>query len=87
MRFKTINFSKEERFILGIEVETNRYYIAIPVNLGLVDGLEYYEIEKVEFDKFEQDFEYLKNLAQKCRERKNDGKLLFQPGLVRGTPC
>ena len=86
-RFIYKHFSKEERFSVGIDMETNKYYISIPVNLGLVEDEECYELEKSEFDKFETDFEYLKTLAQKCREHKNDDRLIFQPGKVRGTPC
>ena len=86
MRFKDIYFSREERFSIGIDTQLNKYYLSIPVNIGLADAEEFYEIEKEEFDKFETDFEYLKNLAQKCRERKNDDRLFYQPAIIRGEP-
>lgn len=86
MKFKKLYSSREARFIIGLEEESNRYYLAIPVNFGMVDGLEYYVITKEEFDKIFSDFDYLKNLAQKCRERKNDINLFHKPGLDRGEP-
>jgi hypothetical protein len=53
MRFNDIYFSREERFSVGIDEELKKFYISIPVNIGLADAEEFYEIEKEEFDKFD----------------------------------
>jgi hypothetical protein len=86
MRFKYTNFSRENRFAIGIDLKSKKYFISIPVNIGLVDDQEYYEITEDEFNCFEKNKSYFIELAEKCRNRQNDAHLIYQPGKARGNP-
>jgi hypothetical protein len=86
MKFNHIFSSQEERFSIGIEEESNKYFIAIPVTTGIADYLEYYEIDKEDFDNFQTKDEHLKKIAQACRDRKNDSKLISGPRNPRAVP-
>jgi hypothetical protein len=86
MRFKYTSFSREHRFAIGIDLESKKYFISIPVNLGLVDDQEYYEINADEFHSFDKNQSYFIALAEKCRNRQNDSHLIYQPGKIRGNP-
>ncbi len=88
MKFKNIKFSRENRFSIGIEEETGRYYISFPVTAtGFADYEEYYEISKDEFDDFSSHLDNAIDLLRRCRDRKEDNRLLVRPGKNRGTPC
>lgn len=88
MKFKDIKFSKENRFSIGIEEETGKYYLSFPVtSTGFADYEEYYEISDKEFNSFMLDFENALELLKSCKERKEDTRLLFSPSMNRGTPC
>jgi hypothetical protein len=86
MKFIDIFFSKENRFSVGIEQESGRYYLAIPVTTGIADYEEFYEINEQDFNKNNPDIDHLKKIAQLCRERKNDSKLILGPRNPRAIP-
>jgi hypothetical protein len=86
MKFEIISFSKVNRFGVGIEEESKKYFIAIPVTTGVFDYFEYYEIKKSDFEKFDTDLEHLKKIVQLCRDRKNDAKLISGPRNPRAVP-
>ena len=88
MKFKDIDFSRENRFSIGIEEEAGRYYISFPVTAtGFADYEEYYEISNDEFNCFSSDLDNAIDLLGRCRDRKEDNRLLVKPGKNRGTPC
>lgn len=72
-------------FSIGV-VEGGKYYISIPVSNARVDYEEYYEIETEIYEQIPSNVEELKKIADKCRRRKNDSKLLELPGRDRGEP-
>jgi hypothetical protein len=44
MQFDDIFIFKSERFAVGQEQDSGKYYLSIPVSNGLVEYEEYYEI-------------------------------------------
>ena len=88
MKFKDLKFSRENRFAIGVEEETGKYYLSFPVtSTGFADYEEYYEISKTEFDDFSSNLDNALDLLRRCRERVEDVRLLVKPGKNRGTPC
>lgn len=87
MRFRDTYFSKEQRFAIGQELESGRFYLSIPVSNGIVDYEEYFEISKSQFDGYPQNLPELAVLADKCRKRQCDHLLIQQPGRNRGIGC
>jgi hypothetical protein len=86
MQFDDIFVFKKERFAVGIETDSNKYFLSIPVSNGLVEYEEYYEIDKAEFEHFSRSLDPMREIAARCRARKNDDRLLQQPGKNRGSP-
>ena len=85
MNFKDIHILKKERFSIGIEEASNKYYISIPVSNGFVDYEEYYEIDKAIFNNFPSNIEKVKSLVETYRNREKDEDLILKPGKNRGT--
>lgn len=86
MNFDDLFIFRKERFSIGQETENQTYYLSIPVNNGMVEYEEYYEISKEEFERFSASLEQMRQVATMCRERRNDDKLIMKPGRLRGTP-
>jgi hypothetical protein len=86
MQFDDIFVFKKERFSVGIERDSKKYFLSIPVSNGLVEYEEYYEIDEAEFERFSHALDTMRETAALCRERKNDARLLQQPGRNRGCP-
>jgi hypothetical protein len=84
MKFKDTFFSRENRFSVGIEEESGKCYLSIPVSNLLADYEEYYEIDQYEYERM--NIKELLLIADNCKKRKNDRKLIIQPGTDRGTP-
>lgn len=88
MNFKDVKFSRENRFSIGVEEESGKYFLSFPVTaVGFADYEEYYEISAEEFQKFSFDLDGALDLLNLCRERKEDQRLLVTPPRVRGVPC
>jgi hypothetical protein len=87
MKFRDVKFSKKHRFSIGIEEKSNKYYISFPVYNGLAEYEEYYELIEQEYIDFILDLNKALPLLQKCKERKEEDRLLYQPSIKRGTPC
>ncbi len=85
MKFTDLFVSREHRFSLGIEEESGRRYLSIPVSNGLVDYEEYYEVNPAVFDLLEEDIDAAIEFAERCRNRQLDDLLMVQPGTSRGT--
>lgn len=86
MKFDDTYFSREDRYSLGVESTSGRYYASIPVSNGLVDYEEYYELSKEEYDAFLRDRDAAVEFVEACRRREHDDLLLQKPGKNRGTP-
>jgi hypothetical protein len=86
MKFEDTYFSKEDRYSLGIESESGRYYVSIPVSNGIVDYEEYYEITPNEYHLFLSDKAAAVEFVESCRKHERDDLLIQKPGSNRGTP-
>jgi len=87
MKFKYTNFSREGRYSIGIEEESGNFYISILVRNFIIEGEECYRITPAEFKLFSEDIGKAKDLADRCRQRLEDERLLYQPFTTRGYPC
>lgn len=86
MNFNDKMTNKNERFSIGKEEDSGRYYLSIPVSNQYVDYEEYYEIDRSLFESFMRDSSSAIEFAELCRERKKDSLLIIQPGSDRGRP-
>ncbi|GBE65662.1 hypothetical protein MFM001_21240 [Mycobacterium sp. MFM001] len=86
MKFDDTFFSKEDRYSLGIESTSGRYYASIPVSNGIVDYEEYYQISPEQYRIFLDDKTAAIEFVEACRRHEHDELLLQQPGSNRGTP-
>ena len=84
MKFIDIDFSRENRFSIGVEEETGKFFVSIPVRNQRVDYEEYYEISREMFESFKVDMDSALPFVQKCRDRELDYFLLQNPGSDRG---
>ncbi len=83
---KDLFVSREHRYSLGIDEGTGRYYASIPVTNGRVEYEEYYEIDRIELDRFLADPDAALAFIERCRRREADDRLVYQPSVERGTP-
>lgn len=86
MKFNDIAISRENRFSIGVEEISGKYYLSIPVSNQYVDYEEYYELSKDMFESFKADMDSALNFVQQCRERKKDNLLIQKSGKYRGVP-
>ena len=85
MKFTDAIVNRTPRYSLGIEEETGKYYLSIPVANRLCDYDEYYEISPEQFTAWPENREEIELLAQKCKLRENNSSLIVQPGQDRGV--
>jgi hypothetical protein len=86
MKFDDTYFSREDRYSIGVESTSGRYYASIPVSNGIVDYEEYYELTEDQYREFLVDSEPAIEFIEACRRREHDDLLLQRPGNNRGTP-
>ena len=86
MNFQDVAVSRRERFALGLEQNSGKYYLAIPATNGLIDYSEYYEIGGDLFEKFRVDLDSALPWAIRIRDRLEEPRLMYQPSTRRGTP-
>jgi hypothetical protein len=85
VRFVDVVVNVGERYVLGMEEESGRHYVAIPVSNGLVDYEEYYTIDRPTFDCFLADPVAALAFVVRCRARELDDRLMIPPGSNRGV--
>lgn len=86
MKFENSFVSKEDRYLLGVETESQHHFIAIPVSNRMVDYIEAYKISDDEYRTFLADNAAAVEFAESCRRRERDDRLFMHPGSDRGTP-
>ncbi len=86
MKFEDACVSTEHRYSLGVETDSDRRYLAIPVSNRMVDYLEYYALSDAEYGVFGEDASLARAFAESCRRREQDDRLFMQPGTDRGVP-
>lgn len=86
MTYNDTFFSRDDRYSIGIEEESSRRYISIPVSNGPLDYEEYYAISPDQYDHFLNDRSAAIEFVESCRRRERDELLIEKPGWNRGTP-
>lgn len=84
MNFRDVYVRKNERFSIGVEEESGKFYVSFPVRNQFVDYEEYYEIERAQFDLFQTDLEAAMEFVNAAKERRLDDRLIQEPGRLRG---
>ena len=85
MKFNDVFVNKAERFSIGIEEESGRYYVSFPVRNDFAEYEEYYEIERAQFELFQRDDAAALAFVSNCRNREKDELLIVKPGRLRGV--
>jgi hypothetical protein len=85
MEFRDIYFNREERFSLGIEETSGKFYASFPVRNDMIEYEEYYEISRAQFDLFQTDLNAALAFVNRCRRRELDELLIQKPGSRRGS--
>jgi hypothetical protein len=86
LKFEDVLVCREERFSLGVEADSGRYYLSIPVANGMVDYEEYYEIDRAAFERYRVEPASAQGFVERCRNREADDLLMLKPGRDRGVP-
>ena len=86
MKFKDIRFSQKNQFSIGIEENSGKYFLSIPVSNSYVDYEEYYELTEEQFTDFNKNMELALPFVKMCRNRQNDSLIMQKPGKNRGFP-
>jgi hypothetical protein len=85
--YTPIHLFEEERLGLEFHTASERFCLSIAVCTEWVEYLEHYELTREEFESLSINAEARLELAEKCRARQNDARLMEAPPPVRGTPC
>lgn len=85
MKFHDVVVCRDQRFSIGIEEDSGRYYLSIPVSNGLVDYEEYYELDQKSFKRYQLSTIEALSFVQRCRNRQADDVLIIKPGANRGV--
>ncbi|AUQ25665.1 hypothetical protein [Dickeya zeae] len=84
MKFRNELVNKEDRYAIGVEVDSGRYFLSIPVRNQMVEYSEFYEIDESEFLEFKENILLALPLVDKCRKHENDDNLIIPPSHNRG---
>ena len=85
MKFKDLIVNRAERFSLGVEEASGRYFLSVPVRNDFAEYEEYYALTPGQFERFRQDRAAASAFASACRLREHDALLMVQPGGSRGV--
>ena len=85
MKFVDSAINQEQRYSLGQEQETGRYYVSVPVNNMFAEYEEYFEIEEMMFRCYPENMALVNQFADECRSRLHDSKMLTEPESERGV--
>jgi hypothetical protein len=86
MAYNDTYFSREDRYSIGVETDSGRYYVSIPVSNGALDYEEYYQIDSDQYEAFLKDRAGAVDFVESCRRHERDALLIEKPGWNRGTP-
>jgi hypothetical protein len=85
MRFHDVAVNRDERYSLGIEQHSGRYYVSIAASNGMLDYEEYYEIDGDLFEQYRADLDSALPFVLRCRNHHEDPRLMYQPSTHRGA--
>jgi hypothetical protein len=86
MAYEFTYFSIDHNYWLGIDPESGRHMIGIPVSNPMVDYIEAYWIGDAQYQLFRENQAMAIEFADACRRREHDDLLTHKPGRYRGTP-
>lgn len=86
MTYNDTFFSREDRYSIGIESDSGRRYVSIPVSNGPFDYEEYYELTSDQYQEFLGNRLAAIDFVESCRRHERDDLLIEKPGWNRGTP-
>jgi hypothetical protein len=86
VRFVAVFVDMVHRYVLGIEEESATAYLSIPVGSNLTDYEEFYAVSAEEYLALRSDPGAARMLAEQCRRREHDDRLILKPGWNRGEP-
>jgi len=78
-------FSTEHRYSLGLDADSGRHYLSIPVSASFYDYEEYYALGDDEYARLLADPAAAAAFADECRRRQHDELLIIEPGPNRGA--
>jgi hypothetical protein len=84
MKFRDVFVNAAERFSIGVEEVSGRYYASFPVRSEFAEYEEYYEIDRAQFELFQRDFAPALEFVTACRGREKHELLIVKPGRLRG---
>lgn len=79
MRTEDILVNAIERFSIGVDRDSGRYYLSIPVSNRLVDYEEHYELTELEYQNLMSDTALATHFAADCRAHQLDARLMVRP--------
>jgi hypothetical protein len=85
MKFRDLHVCQTERFSIGVETISGKYYLSVPVANQFVDYEEFYEISQSEFAAFSANMCDATGFVRQCRTREQDDRLMVKPGSDRGV--
>ncbi len=86
MNIKSVYVDAVKRFSLDVDEASGRTFVSIPVSNSMVDYVEWYEVDRETFGRFEADPALAHDLVEKAKRREVDHLLLLPPGTDRGDP-
>lgn len=84
MKFIDKFISRENRYSIGVEEKSGKFYVSIPVSNRMVDYEEYYEVTEKEYLNYLESPEATIKFCEDCRNQNNDRQLFIEPGHDRG---
>lgn len=88
MKFKDTKSSKEHRFTIGYEEESNKKFISFPVTINrFVDFEAYYELTNEEYTHFNNNLLEALNILDKCKSGDEEARRLYPKKDKNEVPC
>ena len=84
MRPQDAFFSREDRYSLGIDLDSGRHFASVPVSNGVVDYEEYFALTDEQYEEFLDEPAVAVDFIEDCRWRLHDELLMVKPGSNRG---
>ncbi|OBK34882.1 hypothetical protein A5658_10770 [Mycobacterium sp. 1245111.1] len=86
MTYEFTYSSDDHDYWLGVDPESKRHILGIPVSNPMVDYIETYWLDDQQYSTFVEREDLATEFADACRRRQHDDLLTHQPGRHRGTP-
>ena len=86
MNLRAVHVDRVNRFAFDIDEDSGRTFVSIPVRNQTVEYEEYYEVDRMTFERFTADPALAREFVEQARNRELDHLLPFPPGSDRGFP-